>query len=92
LYFHLGGDVMVLKGNIIAIYDLDATTVSKDTRNFLSDAESRGIVQSVNDELPKSFVIAEADREMKVYLSSLSSVTLHKRLLSTPELKKEGKR
>lgn len=82
---------MILKNSIIAIYDFDATTVSNDTRNFLAAAESHGIIKSVNAELPKSFVIAEADKEMKIYLSSLSSVTLHKRLINNGT-EKEGKK
>jgi len=66
--------------NIIAILDIDTTTISKGTREFLRIAEEEGFVESVNDELPKSFIIAEKDKKSKVYLSPISSVTLQKRL------------
>ena len=81
MYFHLGGDLMLLKSDIVGIYDLDATTVSKDTRTFLAAAESSGLVVTANAELPKSFVIVKTDNDLRIYLSSLSSVTLHKRFV-----------
>jgi hypothetical protein len=80
LYFHLGGDAMILKSSIVAIFDLDATTVSNDTRSLLADAEKHGKILSVNAELPKSFIITGEGDDKIIYLSPLSSVTLHKRL------------
>lgn len=66
--------------NIIAILDIDTTTISKGTREFLRVAEEEGFVESVNQEIPKSFIIAEKNKKSKVYLSPISSVTLQKRL------------
>lgn len=66
--------------NIIAILDIDTTTISKGTREFLRVAEEEGFVESVNQEIPKSFIIAEKNKKSKVYLSPISSVTLQNRL------------
>ena len=57
MYLHLGQGVVVPKADVIGIFDLDNTTGSIITRNFLSGAEKAGRVTSVTDELPRSFVV-----------------------------------
>ena len=44
MYIHLGQETLVKKEDIIGIFDLDNTTVSKRTRNFLTMAEKEGRV------------------------------------------------
>jgi hypothetical protein len=80
VFLHIGGDMVIPAKNIIAILDIDTTTISKGTREFLRVAEEEGFVESVNQEIPKSFIIAEKNKKSKVYLSPISSVTLQNRL------------
>jgi hypothetical protein len=76
----LGQSVTVPFRDVIGIFDLDNTTSSPITRNFLRGAEKKGQVENVSDELPKSFVICRSgDRKPKIYLSQLSSTTLRGR-------------
>jgi ribosomal protein S8 len=79
MFLHIGGDVVIPVKNIIAILDIDTTTVSKDTKEFLKIAEEEGFIESITNDLPKSFVITETDKKSKIYLSPISSVTLQKR-------------
>ncbi|NLL04612.1 MAG: DUF370 domain-containing protein [Clostridiaceae bacterium] len=79
MFLHIGGDFVVPIKNIIAIMDLESTTLSKDTRDFLSIAEEEGFIESISDDLPKSFIITEIDKKSKIYLSPISSITLQKR-------------
>ncbi len=79
MFLHIGGDVTVPVKNIIAIFDIDNTTISKDTREFLKIAEEEGFIESVNEDLPKAFVITEFEKKSKIYLTPISSVTLYKR-------------
>lgn len=80
MYLHLGQDTVVLHSDIIGIFDLDTTTVSKVTRDYLAKAQKDGKVVNVSLELPKSFVLCkEKDGTQKVYISQLSSATLLKR-------------
>ena len=44
MYLHLGMDKVITFDEIIGIFDLDTTTVSKSTRNYLAMAEKAGIV------------------------------------------------
>ncbi len=79
MFLHLGSDVVVNVKDVIAILDLDVTSTSKITREFLRVAEDEGFVVNVSDDLPKSFVITEIDKESRVFVSPISSATLLKR-------------
>lgn len=82
MYLHLGSDVVILKESIVGIFDLDTSTVSKHTRNYLALAQRQGRVVTVSSELPRSFVAAVDGGGVIVYVSQLSSQTLLKRCLS----------
>ncbi|NLY43440.1 MAG: DUF370 domain-containing protein [Clostridiaceae bacterium] len=79
MYLHLGGDVVVNLKNVISIMDLETTTVSKISKEFLAIAEEEGFIENISNDLPKSFIITEIDKKSKIYLSPISSVTLCKR-------------
>ncbi len=81
MYIHIGGDISLLKKNIIAIFDMDNSTTSGWSRQFLQAAEINGSVITVSDELPRTFIVAQAGRkkEYSVYISPISSATLLKR-------------
>ena len=85
MYLHLGQNVIVPEAEVIGIFDLDNTTGSHITRRFLNEAEKRGRVTAVSDELPKSFILCGKTSGFVVYLSQLSSQTLLKRSESFPE-------
>jgi hypothetical protein len=79
MFLHIGGEVVIPEKNIIAILDIDSTTISKDTKTFLKIAEEEGFIVSISADLPKSFIITETDKKSKIYLSPISSLTLQKR-------------
>ena len=80
MYIHLGNNIMLPTSEIIGIFDLENTSVSKRTREFLNKAEKAGKVITVSYDLPRSFVIAGKNFETaKIYISQISSSTLLKR-------------
>lgn len=79
MFIHIGGDVIVFLKDIIAIFDLERTTVLQDTRRFLKTAEEEGFVMTIGDDMPKSFVLVETEFRYQVYLSPISPATLLKR-------------
>lgn len=81
MYIHLGQETVVKEDEIIGIFDLDSTTVSKHTRKFLELAEKGGKVVNVSYELPKSFTLCgkKNSKNSTVYISQISSSTLLKR-------------
>ncbi len=76
MYLHLGKDVAVNTANIIAILDMDSTTISKSTRTFLKVVEEEGFVRNVSEDLPKTFVLCEVNGQSVVYITNISSKTL----------------
>ncbi len=79
MYLHLGQDCVVKTKDIVAIFDLEKTSVSQITKNFLRKAGKQDIVTYVSDELPKSFIVIQTEEGEKIYVSSISSTTLAKR-------------
>jgi len=82
MYLHLGQNEVVPAKTIIGIFDLDNTSQSKITRDYLAACEKSGQVVNVSEELPKSFVVCQEKGQKKVYISQLSSATLQKRALT----------
>ncbi|MCX7715067.1 MAG: DUF370 domain-containing protein [Clostridia bacterium] len=82
MFLHLGRDVLVNTKNVVAIFDMDNTTISKASRKFLSEAQQNGAVVNVSDELPKTYIVTNTNNTTKVYISSISSATLLKRARS----------
>ena len=81
IYLHLGQGTVVNYNTVVGIFDMDTSTVSKFTRNFLNKAEKNGEVITITYELPKSFVLCKGknERKRKIFLSQISSSTLVKR-------------
>ena len=57
MYLHIGSETIVSEQNLIGIFDLDNTSVSKFTREFLRSRQQRGSVITVAEDIPKSFVV-----------------------------------
>ena len=81
MYLHVGNNKNIRTKDIIGIFDMDNATVSMITRKFLSDSQKRGLVESANDEIPKSFVLYKVDGKMNVCFSQLSSTALYGRMI-----------
>ena len=79
MYLNIGNDMAVREKSIIGIFDLDNTTTSKRTREFLNQAEAEGQVAPC-DGLPKSFILTQEYGEPKVWLTEYATATLEKRL------------
>jgi len=80
MYLHLGSDVVVSQRDIVAILDLETTSISRITREFLDRAQKSGMVIDVSDELPKSYVVVGSGGNYKLYVSPMAPATLTKRL------------
>lgn len=79
MYLNIGGDLAVRDRSIIGIFDLDKTSVSGRTREFLAAAEREGQVVPCDD-LPKAFVLTAEYGMNRLYLTSLNTSTLEKRM------------
>lgn len=73
MYVHIGENKVLRKKDILFIFDMDSSTVSVHTRNYLNKAQKEGRVISLGFDLPKSFIVT---RDNKVYLSPFNSTTV----------------
>ena len=63
MYLHLGRDVAVSVRDIVGVFDLDTTSYSKRTREFLSRSEKADRLVNISDDIPKSFVLCAKRRK-----------------------------
>lgn len=78
MYLYIGGDKALFKKDIVGVFDLDNSTVSKITRDFLSKAEKENKVEVVfGYDLPKSFILTKND---EIIISQIAPSTVKKRL------------
>ena len=79
MYLSIGNDMAVRDTAVVGIFDLDNTSTSRRTREFLDKAEQQGEVVPCDD-LPKSFILTTEYGFHRVRLTALSAATLEKRL------------
>ncbi len=79
MYLSIGNDMAVRDSSLIGIFDMDNTSTSKRTRQFLKLAQENGEVVPCDD-LPKSFILTAEYGMTRVYESTLAPHTLEKRM------------
>ena len=79
MYLHIGKGTVIPTEEIVAVFDLDITSQSYLTRQYLKRAEQSGRVVSVSEDLPKSFLVCESRGKTTVYLSQMAAATLLRR-------------
>ncbi len=79
MYLHIGQNTTIRSDTIVGIFDLDNTSGSKITRNFLSEEEGKHHIINVCDDIPRSFIVCEEGGVTRIYLTQISSSTLLRR-------------
>ena len=85
MYINVGGDVILKDSDIVGIMDIENTSTSKITKEFLRKTGKSVIY--ISDELPKSFIITKERGKIKLYISPVSSGTLYKRVKIVKSMK-----
>ena len=79
MFLHIGEGKILNKNEIVGIFDLETTSISKKTREFLRINEKKGNVEYIGTEIPKTYIISDKKQKKKVYITQISSQTLYKR-------------
>ena len=82
MYLHVGNELVVNTRDIIGIFDMDNTTVSRQGRQFLPESQNKGLIINATDDLPKSYVVTKRRDETKIYVSSSSTNALTRASMS----------
>ncbi len=79
MYLHAGNNKIIGTKSIIGIFDMDNATMSADTRAFLQHAQKEGMLEISKNEIPKSFILYQKNKNTKqaaVCISQLSTLSL----------------
>ena len=81
-FLHAGQGKSIRSRNVIGIFDMDNSTVSGITRDFLSLAQKNKKVINITDDIPRAYILygKKNERESVVVISQFSTATLHDRL------------
>lgn len=79
MYIHLGQDTVISSKQIVGIFDIENTSISKHTKAFFADNEKNHRVINVSYEIPKSFIVCYDGKTTTIYISQISTATLKKR-------------
>ncbi len=80
MFLHVGNNKNIRERNVIGIFDMDTSTQSAVTRNFLGEKQKQLLVEIAAVEIPKSFILFEENGLAKVCISPLSSSALRGRM------------
>ena len=78
-YLQIENGRWLRRDGIVAIVDLDKSTIARRTREFLSGKEKEGLLTVASSGLPKSFIVYDDGRKEQVFLSVFSPDVLKKR-------------
>lgn len=80
MYLHLGENTVINSEDMIGIFDMEKTSVSKDTKDFLRNRFGDMEIITVSYDMPSSYIITQTKAQKpRVYISPISAATLRKR-------------
>ena len=89
LYLHIGDGTLILKRDVIGIFDSDRATVAAETKRYLKNMQNAGALVSVTDEVPRAFLLTCKSSKRgcrgicagigKIFFSQISPGALSKR-------------
>lgn len=76
---NIGGTTILYKNDVLGVFDLDAAATGLDTKRYLANMQSLGRVVTVGTDIPKAFVVTLKGRGEKLFVTQLSTASLHSR-------------
>lgn len=77
MFLHIGNGVSIRKKDIVGIFDLDTSTVSKITKDFINKNNSK--VTYTDTDLPRAFILTDDGGDFGIRLSRISTLGLKQR-------------
>jgi len=73
MYINIGNEKTIRSKDVVAVFDFDSSTVSVNTKRFLTKKQKEKKITTLGTDIPKSFILLRDDR---VYISQLSTSTI----------------
>lgn len=83
MFVDIGNSFVINSKEIITVFDIDNSSISKRTRDFLKKAEKEKRIINASSDIPRTFIVCspkEKEDKHIIYLSQLSSSTILKRI------------
>lgn len=80
MYLQLGSDTSVRTKDIIGVFSIGTTFCCEDSNEFLRISDEDGFVSDLCEDIKKSVILTEIDKNSRIFLSPISSNTLIKRI------------
>lgn len=59
MYLHIGNNKSIKKKTLIGIFDIESSSRSAVTKEFLKAQQKKGAVENISPDLPKSIVLTD---------------------------------
>ncbi len=79
MYLHIGKDLIINSEEIIAIFNIESLEKKNSLENICKNLKISDNIIDISEENKKSLIIVNKNKEIKGYISNISSVTLGKR-------------
>ena len=76
IYLHIGKNMMIKKDEIIGIFDYKEMKKNKSSLKLLENVNN---IINISEGIEKTIIITKNNKEIKGYISNISSTTLVKR-------------
>ena len=83
MFVHIGKNFSVNEKEIIGIFDMETSTVSSETRDFLKNMQDGMKTVSLCDDIPKTFVLCDNEITDTVYITQISERSTFNRINQT---------
>lgn len=80
MYLQLSNEIGVRDKDIIGIFSYETTFCCKDSHDFLTSSDEDGFILNLCHEEKKTVIVTEINKNSKIFLSSVSSNTLIKKI------------
>ncbi len=76
---NIGATTVLYKKDVLGVFNLDTASTGTDTKRYLSELERKKRLETVGNDIPKSFVVFLSGRKEKAYITTLSSASIYGR-------------
>ena len=83
MFVHIGNNIIIKQEDIIGIYNIKAIKNTNEYINIINNLKEKNkLIKKENTE-ENTLIITEKSKEIKGYVTNISSVTIEKRLKNT---------
>lgn len=80
MFVHIGNNRIINTKDIICIYNISSMKKTKEYENLVKELKEKNRIIDISNKEEKTLIITEEEKQMKGYISNISSVTLGKRV------------